>query len=125
MSALDDEIEAVGTVGTVETVQTVKVPVLASETPDTTPAPWALYRRRSHELIRAVAPTGQAVAVATGGFIAGAAVMGLTAHRRARGSRTSGRSARRRGRRTRGAGELVRIVGTRSLLVDVHLLDGR
>jgi hypothetical protein len=74
---------------------------------------------------RPVIPTVQAAAVAAGGFVAGAAVVGLV-HRRQR------RSAMLAGRR-RGAGrrvsasqsravELVQIVGSRSLLVDVHLL---
>ena len=73
----------------------------------------------------------QAAAVAAGGFFAGAAVVGL-AHRRRTGSRApaSARSGRlsglaRGGRRAGKAGELVQIVGTRSLLVDVHLLGGR
>lgn len=88
---------------------------------DATPA---LAPRRSHELVRAVAPASQAVAVAAGGFIAGAAVVGLTARRRAR--RPAARTPGRRSRRARGpAGELVRILGTRSLLLDIHLLDAR
>lgn len=79
---------------------------------------------------RAVAmiPAVQAAAVAAGGFVAGAAVLGLV-HRRQRhstalgkgrrvGRELSARSARRNGR----AGEAVQIVGSRSLLLDVHLL---
>ncbi|HXB65149.1 MAG TPA: hypothetical protein VNV42_09780 [Solirubrobacteraceae bacterium] len=70
--------------------------------------------------VRAVVPAVQAAAVAATGFVAGAAVVGL-AHRRQR-RRDVARSKRRlRG----GAGELVQIVGSRSLLVDVHLLGGR
>lgn len=98
------------------------MPVLASKSPP----PGALDRVRSHGVIRSVAPAGQAVAVAAGGFIAGAAVVGLTARRRARASRAPRRTRGGRGRDRRAAnraGELVRIVGTRSLLVDVHLLD--
>jgi len=63
----------------------------------------------------------QAVAVAAGGFVAGAAVAGLV-HRR---GRRSARPSRRRRAGTGGrAAELVEIVGSRSLLVDVHLLGG-
>jgi hypothetical protein len=72
---------------------------------------------------RAMVPVAQAAAVAAGGFVAGAAVVGLVGRRRAR---SRGLTARRRGakERTRGA-ELLQIVGSRSLLVDVHLLGGR
>jgi hypothetical protein len=87
----------------------------------------ALGDRRSTVMLPAV----QAAAVAAGGFVAGAAVVGLV-HRRQRhaaalskgrrSGRDLGRGAR-RGRASR-AGELVQIVGSRSLLVDVHLLGG-
>jgi hypothetical protein len=85
---------------------------------------------------RQVLPTVQAAAVAAGGFVAGAAVVGLV-HRRQR--RAGALVKRRRGvirRRARPPGahtkgraagrtaELVQIVGSRSLLVDVHLLGG-
>jgi hypothetical protein len=101
----------------VELVQKVDaVPVIASES--------------GRALIRSLTPATQAMAVAAGGFVAGAAVVGLASRRRGRsskalararkGGRGGGRGARKGGR----AGELVRIVGTRSLLVDVHLLDG-
>jgi len=68
----------------------------------------------------------QAAAVAAGGFVAGAALVGLV-HRRQRRSASlvRGRGAR---RELRGGGkgakavELVQIVGSRSLLLDVHLL---
>lgn len=65
------------------------------------------------------APAVQAAAVAAGGFVAGAAVVGL-----ARRRRTVDRAARRgRGKERRGkGGERLQIVGSRSLLVDVHLL---
>ncbi len=76
-----------------------------------------------------VIPAVQAAAVAAGGFVAGAAVVGIV-HRRqrrslrlAKGRRGAGKlgaGARRAGR----AGELVQIVGSRSLLLDVHLLGG-
>jgi len=74
----------------------------------------------------AAMPAVQAAAAA--GFVAGAAVVGLVTRRRrsaalARGRRAGGGLAR--GRRRGGAGELVQIVGSRSLLLDVHLLGGR
>lgn len=81
-------------------------------------------------------PAVQAAAVAAGGFVAGAAIVGLAArHQRRSAALVSGRRAGRqpgraartgRGGRTAGrAGELVQIVGSRSLLLDVHLLGGR
>jgi hypothetical protein len=79
----------------------------------------------------AMIPAVQAAAVAAGGFVAGAAVAGLV-HRRHRRSNAlikglkAGRRLSRSGRRAAPtAGELVQIVGSRSLLVDVHLLGGR
>jgi hypothetical protein len=85
------------------------------------------HQRRSTVTIPAV----QAAAVAAGGFVAGAAVVGLV-HRRQRQSalakgRRAGRDLARggrRGRRSGAVGELVQIGGSRSLLVDVHLLGG-
>ncbi len=77
----------------------------------------------------AVIPAVQAAAVAAGGFVAGAAVVGLVTRRQrrssalAKGSRAGRRLAR--GRRRSTSGELVQIVGSRSLLLDVHLLGGR
>jgi len=71
-------------------------------------------------------PVVQAAAVAAGGFVAGAAVVGLVARRQRRAAALAARPPRRRlGRRRKSApsdGELVQIVGSRSLLVDVHLL---
>jgi hypothetical protein len=79
--------------------------------------------RRSTVMIPAV----QAAAVAAGGFVAGAAVVGLVHRRQRHAALSKGRrSGRELGRRRRAgrAGELVQIVGSRSLLVDVHLLGG-
>jgi hypothetical protein len=75
-------------------------------------------------LIRAVAPATQALVLAASGFAAGAAVVGLAARRR--GGAARGSAKRRGGARKRGGGrdQTVKIVGTRSLLVDVHLLGG-
>jgi hypothetical protein len=93
------------------------VPVLA-------PAP---VRRGG--LIGAVTPASQAMVLAASGFAAGAAVVGLAVRRRGHLARgPAGRGSARKGRRKqggrRGGGEIVKIVGTRSLLVDVHLLGG-
>jgi hypothetical protein len=74
-------------------------------------------------------PAVQAAAVAAGGFVAGAAVVGLVTRRQRRSQALAqGRQAGRRLARRRSgsaAGELVQIVGSRSLLLDVHLLGGR
>jgi hypothetical protein len=99
-------------VGAIEVVQEVDaVPVLAPEP------------GRRGGLIRSVAPATQAMMVAASGFVAGAAVVGLAARRRGGAAR---RPVKRRGARKGGkrGGEIVKIVGTRSLLVDVHLLGG-
>jgi hypothetical protein len=110
--------------GEIEMVQTVDaIPVLAPEPV----VPGALAsERQGRALIRSVAPRAQAVAVAAGGFVAGAAVVGLASRRRGKGARASSVRARRRGARKKGGGrgELVQILGSRSLLVDIHLLGG-
>ncbi len=100
------------------------------------PSPDALPERWSGSVLPAV----QAAAVAAGGFVAGAAVVGLVHRRQRRAAalakgRPRGRvgpanrsrpgSRSRLGARSRPpAPELVQIVGSRSLLVDVHLLGG-
>ena len=61
----------------------------------------------------------QVAAVAAGSFLAGAATVGLMRRRRRR-RRTAAQRIRRGP-----VGELVQIVGTRSVLLDVHLLGGR
>jgi len=80
----------------------------------------------------AAIPAVQAAAAAAGGFVAGAAVVGLVHRRRRQAASLSKgrRTGRALGRSGRGgaadrAAELVQIVGSRSLLVDVHLLGGR
>jgi len=70
----------------------------------------------------AVIPAVQAAAVAVGGFVAGAAVVGLVHRRQQRSAMLS--RGRRRTRRGSKAGDLVQIVGSRSFLLDVHLLGG-
>jgi hypothetical protein len=79
--------------------------------------------RRSSAAIPAV----HAAAMAAGSFVAGAAVAGLV-HRRHRRSNALarggglGRAITRGGTRKGKGAELIQIVGSRSLLVDVHLL---
>jgi hypothetical protein len=76
---------------------------------------------------RALVPAVQAAAVAAGGFVAGAAVVGLVSrrHNRALAAGAEALPRRRLLRRSRpGRVEALQIVSTRSLLVDVHLLDG-
>jgi len=104
------------------------LPVLAEE-----PA-LPRMRGRSQDLAREARgpatqlPAMQAAVVAAGGFMAGAAVVGLVHRRHARspaltGGGRMGRALGRGGTRKRAAGaELMQIVGTRSFLVDVHLL---
>lgn len=101
-------------------------------------APEPVARAGSRALARSVTPTMQAAAVAAGGFVAGAAVVGLAHRHRSRDARAlanGGKDARalakgrratggRIGRGGRKGADLVQIVGTRSLLVDVHLLGG-
>jgi hypothetical protein len=104
------------------------LPVLAEE-----PA-LPRVRGRSRDLAREARapatqlPVVQAAVVAAGGFMAGAAVVGLVHRRHGRspaltGGGRVGRALGRGGTRKRAAGaELMQIVGTRSFLVDVHLL---
>jgi hypothetical protein len=77
----------------------------------------------------AALPAVQAAAAAAGGFVAGAAVVGLVGRRRRRaGLLEAGRRGRtlagRGSARNGGAAERLQIVGSRSLLLDVHLLGG-
>jgi hypothetical protein len=122
--------------GTTDAEEIDALPVLASD-------PHALSARSADSALAdtrrpgIVMPAVQAVAVAAGGFVAGAAVVGLV-HRRQRRSPAlaKGRSGVRSVKKARPAGaldarrggaravELVQIVGSRSLLVDVHLLGG-
>jgi hypothetical protein len=79
-----------------------------------------------------VPPAVQAAAVAAGGFVAGATVIAL-AHRRRERELARSRKGRRRSLVRRGRGRqdgargvsVLEIVGSRSLLVDVHLLGSR
>jgi hypothetical protein len=108
------------------------LPVLAAGPTVVRPYPLAGALGLDRSSPGAVIPAAQAVAVAAGSFVAGAAVVGLV-HRRQRRSALpkARRAARGLGRGGRGsrtadrASELVQIVGSRSLLLDVHLLGGR
>lgn len=109
------------------------LPVLAAEPTVVRAYPLAGELARSRGSAVAMMPAVQAAAVAAGGFVAGAAVVGLVHRRQQRAAALSkGRQVGRRlGRAGRGrraapnAGELIQIVGSRSLLLDVHLLGGR
>jgi hypothetical protein len=98
------------------------LPVLAHEPTVLRASPSGGVARPSGVMMPAV----QAAAVAAGGFVAGAAVVGLVQRRQrraaalAKGRRTRGLG--RGGRAAQVGGELVQIVSSRSLLVDVHLL---
>jgi hypothetical protein len=103
------------------------VPVLADQ--DALPArvrgPRALVRQ--HGLDGMALPAVQAAAVAAGSFVAGAAVAGLVHRRHSRSAALArgARAGRRLGRSSRKAArgpERLQIVGSRTLLVDVHLL---
>jgi hypothetical protein len=81
------------------------------------------------ETARKGIPAVQAAAAAAGGFMAGAAVVGLVGRRRSRALGKGRRARALRGRRTgavrnAGVAERLQIVGSRSLLLDVHLLGG-
>jgi len=105
--------------GEIEQLQEIDaIPVLA---PEPVVRRELARARAGRGLISSITPAAQAAAVAAGGFIAGAAIVGLASRRRARTARALGRG---RGRGGRSRRELVQIVGTRSLLLDVHLLGG-
>ena len=97
------------------------LPVLAGQPAFVRPYPFAGAFSRDWRAAGAVIPAVQAAAVAAGGFVAGAAVVGLV-NRRHRNSSVSakGRRASRAGRARRPAragergGELVQIIGSRS-----------
>jgi hypothetical protein len=112
-----------------DTEEVDALPVLADEATVVASSRSALEVERGSG--RAVVPAVQAAAVAAGSFVAGAAVVGLVHRRRRRTALVKGRRTGRRqirgARDARGgnrAGEILQIVGSRSLLVDVHLLGG-
>ena len=97
------------------------VPVLAEE-----PYSKSMFAASESRSL-AVAQSGpvQSVAIAAGGFLAGAAFLGLVRRRHAhKAALANARAPRRLGRarrRSKRTGEIA-IVGSRSFLVDVHLL---
>jgi hypothetical protein len=109
-----------------------------SEPRETLPVPVSQVRpspaRRAREIAREKAlagtalPAVQAAAVAAGSFVAGAAVAGLVHRRQGRspaiasGGRVGRALARGARRGVQPSAERVQIVGSRTLLVDVHLL---
>ncbi len=80
----------------------------------------AIETRRS----AAALPAVQAAAAAAGGFVAGAAVVGLVGRRHRRRSAVEGGRRSLLSRRSATAADRLHIVGSRSLLLDVHLLGG-
>jgi len=73
----------------------------------------------------AALPAVQAAAAAAGGFVAGAAVVGIVGRRhRRRAALESGRRSLlgRRSSRNASLGDRLQIVGSRSVLLDIHLL---
>ncbi len=99
-----------------EEEETVEGLIVLSSDEDTAAMPLAVPSR-------VLAPAVQTAAVAAGGFVAGAAIVRLIS-RRHRPVKVERGGLLKRGRRRSGgpASELIQIVGSRSLLVDVHLL---
>jgi hypothetical protein len=117
-----DRAQAVDAADDAEVIDAL--PVLASEPTMMRAKPLSGALARSGG---AVIPAVQAAAVAAGGFVAGAAVVGLVQRRQRHSAsiskgRRRGRGGGRVGRTAAAGGELVQIVSSRSLLVDVHLL---
>jgi hypothetical protein len=121
-----EEIDAIPVLASKESppapAECLPVPVAAQTSQ---PAPLS-SEGRMPALIGLRSAPAQAAAVAAGGFVAGAAMVGLARRKRSGGGRRGrqgrGRSARERTIVGGAAGELLQIVGSRSLLVDVHLL---
>ena len=103
--------------------ETLPVAPVQGELVEPRPATGGLEQSRR----AAALPAVQAAAAAAGGFVAGAAVVGLVGRHRRRGALDAGRrrgGLARGSRRNAGAVERLQIVGSRSLLLDVHLLGG-
>jgi hypothetical protein len=119
-SPQSDQAEDTHAAGDAEVLDALPVLATEPETLRVRPIGGALARSGG-----AVIPAVQAAAVAAGGFVAGAAVVGLV-QRRQRHSASAAKAARRRGgrpgRTAAPVSGLLQIVGSRSLLVDVHLL---
>jgi len=89
------------------------------ETVDGVPVLAAEVRALERAVPRRNLPAVQAGAVAAVGFVAGAATVVAISRRAA--SRPTGRPVRRRRKRDAGP-EVMSVLGTRSFLLDVHLL---
>jgi hypothetical protein len=79
-------------------------------------------------LLAPAAPLVRVAAAAGGGFLAGMALMGIVHRRRRRNALAAARRRRRPLSRAQGAkrgAEVVHVVGSRSVLVDLHLLGDR
>jgi hypothetical protein len=95
-----------------DTEEVDAIPVLASE-----------GARPGEIMVLRSAPIAQATAAAAGGFLAGAAVLGLVHRRKSRRlALAPSRPPRRIPRRSKAVGGALEVVASRSLLVDVHLL---
>jgi hypothetical protein len=90
--------------------------------------PRRLQERVPSWLLAPAAPLVRVAAAAGGGFLAGIALTGFVHRRRRRNALAAAGRRRRAPARAQGAkrgAELVHVVGSRSLLVDVHLLGDR
>jgi hypothetical protein len=90
--------------------------------------PRRLPARAPSWLLAPAAPLVRVAAAAGGGFLAGVALMGFLRRLRRRSALAPARRRRRPPSRAQAGGsgaEVVRVVGSRSLLVDVHLLGDR
>jgi hypothetical protein len=96
------------------------LPVLADE-----PSEGMFPAPAPRTAIGPLAGSAQTAVAAASGFVAGAAVLGLVHRRKSKRLALRGASSQRRigrgGKRSKSTDELA-IVGSRSLLVDVHLL---
>jgi hypothetical protein len=83
---------------------------------DDAPGPLSPVAAPAAALAAVASPAVQAVAAAATGFVAGAATLAIVRHRESR--RSTRAVVRRR------AADALPIVGTRSFLIDVHMLRG-
>jgi hypothetical protein len=111
-----------------ETATAAALPVLAVKSPQTSSGRPLGRLSGPRSGGSGAMPAVQAAAVAAGGFVAGAAVVGLV-HRRGRrsaalaGSRNAARSLGRAGaRRAAQAPQALQVLSSHKLLVDVHVL---
>ncbi|MFZ1155537.1 MAG: hypothetical protein WAN93_11590 [Solirubrobacteraceae bacterium] len=93
----------------------------SSDTEEVDALPVLMPEPGSQQLVStSVAPKAQTAVVAAGGFVVGAVVVSVLGRRHQRA--VASRASRRLGRGKRATKDLFEIVGSRSLLVDVHLL---